>query len=151
MKWHLVLLAMLIGIFSLTSVRAQSQPDSAQVKSESVAYRALLKQQSEIELKLQQLFKEVTATHPTILLEKERLKAIQEEINFITDHEISVEKLDELFGTLAMRRAFVKADLQMLRREYTQAHPTVIAKRHELDCLLSEFNKLVPALGHIPD
>jgi len=142
MKWHLLLSAMLIGIFSVASVRAQSELGAAPKEPESVAYHALLKQKSEIELKLQQLIKEVTATHPTILLEKERLKAIREEINFISDHEIRVEKLGDVFGALAIRRAFLKADLQVLKREFTQDHPTVVAKRHELDCLINLFNRL---------
>lgn len=142
MKRHLVLSAILIGIFSLTSARAQRQPDSVQVKSESVAYRALLKQKSDIELRLQQLHTVVTAKHPKILLEKERLKAIQEEINFINHRTIAVDKLDELFGSLAIRRAFVKADLQVLTRDFTRDHPMVVAKSQELDCLLNEFNRL---------
>lgn len=142
MRWQLFLPAMLIGIFSLTSVRAQSEPGSVQVKSESVAYRALLHQKSEIEVKLKELYKVVTATHPKIVVEKERLKSLEEEIAFINNHAIPAGKLDEVFGTLAIRRAFLKADLQMLRRDFTPDHPTVVAKRHELDCLLDEFYRL---------
>jgi hypothetical protein len=148
MKWQFVLSTILIGIFSSTSVPAQRRPDPLQVKSESVAYRALLQQKSGIELRLQQLYRVVTATHPKIVLEKARLKSLQEEIAYINNHAIPVEKLDEVFGRLAIRRAFLKADLEMLRRDFTSDHPSVVAKCHELDCLADEFTRL--GLDQIP-
>ena len=136
------LLFTLIAIIAFCTI-TNAQKYSQEVKS-SAAFAEIVLRQADLEADLGELLVAYTNEHPKVLESQYELKALNNDLKYISKFKGSQTKvLTQALGKLLVRRAQIATDYWVMQSRFNDEHPSTKKAKRKLEVFNNAIKKIL--------